>query len=78
MSMGNTRKVLNGTSWLCFDTSAGTLKHRAKGKPRPHAKVPAKVGAFSPQPLDVVMFFLERETGFEKLLEHSTVQVLTN
>ncbi len=26
-------------------------------KPRPHAKVPAKAGAFSPQPLDVVMFF---------------------
>ena len=40
-----------------FVTTAGTSIHRAKEKPRPHAKVPAKAGAFSPQPPKVVIFF---------------------
>lgn len=49
-------------------------KQRAKGKPRPHAKIPARAGAFSPQPLDMVMICWSRRRD-SKLFKHSTVQV---
>ncbi|MFH1028867.1 MAG: hypothetical protein V1791_12765 [Pseudomonadota bacterium] len=55
--MGNTRKVLDRTSWEFFATSAEVSKQQAKRKPRPHAKVPAKAGALSPQP---AVFYMRR------------------
>jgi hypothetical protein len=54
---GSTRKGWKRTGWRYSGTSAGTSNIRAKQKPRPHAKVPAKAGAFNPYLAKVVMLF---------------------